>query len=123
MAPMLPRLFFEFFRPTSFVAEDGGGRLVGFLCGFVSQTDSREAYIHFVGVAPGSRGSGLGRSLYERFYAAARERGCSVVRSVTSPVNEGSIAFHAALGFEVAAVAIDYDGPGGHRVRFRRALD
>jgi ribosomal protein S18 acetylase RimI-like enzyme len=120
---MLPRLFFEYFRPTSFVAESViDGRLVGFVCGFVSQTDPREAYVHFAGVDPDSRGSGLGRRLYEEFFAAARERGCSVVRAVTSPANTGSIAFHVALGFEVAAGVRDFDGPGEHRVRLGRSL-
>ena len=37
MRAMLPRLFFEHFRDTSFVAEEDG-EIVGFLCGFLSQT-------------------------------------------------------------------------------------
>lgn len=97
MAAMLPKLFFVHFRDTSFVAEDDG--LAGFLCGFLSQTFDDEAYVHFVGVSPAHRGSGLGRELYERFFAAVAPR--NVVRAVTSPVNEGSVAFHRSLGFEV----------------------
>ncbi len=58
MAPMLPKLFFLHFEGTSFVAEDDEGKLVAFLIGFLSQTDSDEAYIHFVGVAPSERGLG-----------------------------------------------------------------
>jgi hypothetical protein len=34
MRAMLPRLFFEHFRGTSFVAEEDG-EVVGFLCGFL----------------------------------------------------------------------------------------
>ena len=116
MAPMLPKLFFLHFEGTSFVAEREDGQLAGFLVGFVSQTDPDEAYIHFVGVDPEERGSGLGRDLYERFFAVAGEHGCSVVRCVTSPVNEVSVGFHTALGFEVDRVAEDYDGPGEDRV-------
>ena len=52
MAPMLPKLFFLHFEGTSFVAENDDGTLAAFLIGFLSQTDSEEAYIHFVGVAP-----------------------------------------------------------------------
>jgi predicted GNAT superfamily acetyltransferase len=122
MAPMLPKLFFLHFEGTSFVAERDDGQLAGFLVGFVSQTDSREAYIHFVGVDPDERGSGLGRQLYERFFEAARDQGCAVVRCVTSPANEGSLAFHAALGFETDRVAEDYDGPGEDRVLLVRSL-
>jgi len=121
MAPMLPRLFFLHFEGTSFVAEDGDD-LAGFVCGFLSQTDPAEAYIHFVGVAPERRGTGIGRMLYDRFFAEVRARGRSVVRCVTSPVNDVSVAFHEALGFEVDRVAEDYDGPGEDRVLLIRRL-
>jgi ribosomal protein S18 acetylase RimI-like enzyme len=113
MAAMLPKLFFVHFRDTSFVAEDDG-RIVGFLCGFRSQTFDDEGYIHFVGVDPAFRGGGLGRALYERFFEAVAPR--PVVRAVTSPVNERSVAFHRALGFEVERVDEDYDGSGEARV-------
>jgi ribosomal protein S18 acetylase RimI-like enzyme len=113
MAAMLPKLFFIHFRDTSFVAEDDEG-LAGFLCGFRSQTYADEAYIHFVGVDPARRGSGLGRALYERFFAAVAPR--TVVRAVTSPVNERSVAFHQALGFAIDRVDDDYDGRGEARV-------
>jgi ribosomal protein S18 acetylase RimI-like enzyme len=113
MAAMLPKLFFVHFRDTSFAAEEDG-RLAGFLCGFRSQTYEDEAYVHFVGVDPEHRGSGLGRALYERFFAAVAPR--SVVRAVTSPVNERSVAFHLAIGFEVERVDEEYDGRGQARV-------
>ena len=113
MAAMLPKLFFIHFRDTAFVAEDNG-ELAGFLCGFRSQTFQDEAYIHFVGVDPRRRGSGLGRELYERFFEAVRPR--TTVRAVTSPVNERSVAFHRALGFEVERVDESYDGRGESRV-------
>ncbi len=122
MAPMLPKLFFLHFEGTSFVAERADGTIAGFLIGFLSQTSDEEAYVHFVGVAPDLRESGLGRRLYERFFAAAREHGRSVVRCVTSPANETSIAFHRALGFEVERVAEDYDGPGEDRALLVKRL-
>jgi ribosomal protein S18 acetylase RimI-like enzyme len=122
MAPMLPKLFFVHFEGTSFVAEDEEGRLAGFLVGFVSQTDPTEAYVHFVGVSPEHRGSGLGRELYERFFTAVGQDGRTTVRSVTSPANEDSLAFHEALGFERDRVAKDYDGPGEDRVLLVKQL-
>jgi GNAT superfamily N-acetyltransferase len=79
MADKLPRLFFEHFTDTSFAAERDG-QLAGFLVGFVSQSRPGEAYIHFVGVDPAERASGLGRLLYEAFFAAAQARGCVLVR-------------------------------------------
>jgi ribosomal protein S18 acetylase RimI-like enzyme len=113
MAAMLPKLFFVHFHDTSFVAEQEG-ELAGFLCGFRSQTFPDEAYVHFVGVDPALRGSGLGRELYDRFFSAVAPR--TVVRAVTSPVNESSVAFHRALGFEVERIDEDYDGNGQARV-------
>ena len=92
------------------------------LCGFLSQTWLDQAYVHFVGVRPDRRGDGLGRDLYERFFAAAREAGRSFVRCVTSPVNEGSVAFHRRLGFEVEAEVADYDGADEPRVLLRKRL-
>ena len=122
MTPMLPKLFFLHFEGTSFVAEREDGTIAGFLIGFLSQTSDDEAYVHFVGVAPDQRGSGLGRDLYERFFAVASEHGRIVVRCVTSTANEVSVAFHQALGFEIDRVAKDYDGPGEDRVLFVKHL-
>jgi ribosomal protein S18 acetylase RimI-like enzyme len=119
MAAMLPKLFFVHFRDTSFVAEDDDA-LAGFLCGFRSQTYDDEAYIHFVGVDPNRRVAGLGRTLYERFFAAIAPR--TTVRAVTGPVNERSIAFHQAMGFEIERVDENYDGQGQARVLLVKEL-
>jgi ribosomal protein S18 acetylase RimI-like enzyme len=128
---LLPRLFFQHFTDSSFVVESDG-RLIAFLVGFACPTHPDEAYIHFVGVDPDLRGRGIGRMLYERFFAFAAESGRDVVRLVTSPVNKGSIAFHRRMGFavlpgdgEIDGVSVwrDYDGPGEHRVRFQARLD
>src|SRR5690348_13476881 len=122
MAPMLPRLFFIHFESTSFVADREDGTLAGFLIGFLSQTDLETAYVHFVGVAPEERGSGLGRELYERFFDAAGRSGRTAVRCVTAPENADSLAFHDALGFEQEGVAENYDGAGASRVLLAKRL-
>ncbi len=119
MAAMLPKLFFVHFRDTSFVAEDDGA-LAGFLCGFRSQTFDDEAYIHFAGIDPAFRRSGLGRTLYGRFFEAIAPR--TTVRGVTSPVNVRSVAFHQALGFEVERIDPAYDGTGEPRVLLVKQL-
>jgi ribosomal protein S18 acetylase RimI-like enzyme len=130
MSQKLSHVFFSHFATTSFVLE-ADGELVGFLLGFLSQTRPEEAYVHFVGVHPGYRRLGLGRRLYERFLAAARMHDRVWVRSITSPLNQSSIAFHRSMGFEPlrgdlvidgVPVWLDYAGEGGHRVVFRRAV-
>ena len=122
MAPMLPRLFFIHFESTSFVADREDGTLAGFLIGFLSQTDPETAYVHFIGVAPDERGSGLGRELYERFFETAQRSGRTLVRCVTAPENADSLAFHDALGFEQEGVAENYDGAGASRVLLAKRL-
>jgi predicted GNAT superfamily acetyltransferase len=117
----LPRLFLDHFAHTSLIAE-WDGDLAGFLVGFLSPSQPDVAYIHFVGVSPDHRGSGLARRLYMSFFDLARAGGRTVVRAITSPQNEASIAFHQAVGFTVTGPVTDYDGPGTDRVRFERSL-
>ncbi len=130
MTDMLPRLFFKHFRDTSFVIE-AGGAAIAFLIGFASQTDPAQAYAHFLGVHPAHRRRGLASRLYERFFEAARSRGCAVVHALTSPVNRHSIAFHRYLGFSLEPgdrvvdgipVHGDYDGPDEDRVLFVKRI-
>ncbi|MGE5703141.1 MAG: N-acetyltransferase family protein [Clostridia bacterium] len=130
MAGMLPRLFFEHFQPTSFIMEEEG-EIVAFLVGFLSQTNPGEAYIHFVGVHPDKRKSGLGHELYQLFFKEVAQRGCHTVRCITSPVNKGSIQFHTRLGFEMEegdkqvdgiAVTSNHAGEGQDRVTFVKSI-
>jgi ribosomal protein S18 acetylase RimI-like enzyme len=119
--PSLPRLFLQLFYRTSLVADSADGP-DAFLCGILSPSDSDRAYIHFVGVAPAARKRGLGRQLYEEFFLLARADGRSIVSAVTSPVNAGSIAFHASMGFTVTGPVADYHGPGRDLIVFERGL-
>lgn len=131
VAPALPRLFFDHFHDTG-IAVGQGSELAGFLIGFLSQANPTGAYIHFVGVAPAWRRSGVARAMYERFFELAATHGRTTVRCLTSPVNRASIAFHRAMGFELegatgsvggVAVHLDHDGPGEHRVLFVRNVE
>jgi len=131
MSDMLPKLFFVHFQSTSFVAEQYG-KIVGFVTGFVSQTFQNEAYIHFVGVNPNSRKSGIARGLYDKFFAAVSNLGIQTVQCVTSPVNKVSIAFHRSLGFSIkesgklmdgVSIFEGYDGQGEDRVLFYKVLN
>jgi predicted GNAT superfamily acetyltransferase len=121
MVDMLPKLFFVHFRDTSLVAERDG-ELAGFLVGFLSQSEPEAAYVHFAGVDPAERGTGLGRELYERFFAAARAAGRTRVTCVTSTENSRSVAFHTAIGFEPSEPQPGYDGPGEDRIVLTRGL-
>ena len=117
----LPRLFLDHFWASSLVAEDTHG-LAGFLIGFVSPSEPGEAYIHFAGVRPDLRGNGLARLLYETFLRQVAELGCTTLRAITSPGNDGSIRFHRRLGFSVSEPVDGYNGPGRPMVVFRREI-
>jgi ribosomal protein S18 acetylase RimI-like enzyme len=135
MSDMLPRLFFTHFCGTSFVAELDNtildNTIIGFLIGFLSQTHSKEAYIHFVGIHPDFRKQGIGGALYGQFFQTAQEFGRDLIKCVTSPVNKSSIAYHLSMGFEAEPSEtqedsmpyhVDYDGIGEHRVLFVKHL-
>ena len=117
----LPRLFLDHFHRTSLVIDEPAG-LVAFLAGILSPAEPDQAYIHFVGVAPGARRRGLARLLYTEFFAMARAGGGSTVSAVTAPVNTGSISFHCAMGFAVTGPVPGYNGPGHDLMVFTRAL-
>ncbi|RZT15500.1 GNAT family N-acetyltransferase [Fictibacillus sp. BK138] len=130
MSDMLPRLFFDHFKNTSFIAEQDGV-IVGFLIGFLSQSTSNEAYIHFVGVHPKFRKHNIGRKLYNKFFNVVEESGRTIIRCVTSPVNKVSVEYHTKMGFEIqgggkkmqgVSVMENYDGPGEDRILFIKHL-
>lgn len=120
MAHLLPRLFFEHFQPTSFVIEKEN-ELVAFIIGFISQTNPKEAYIHFVGVNPEYRKLGHANRLYDLFIKTVQQLGCSEVHCITTPVNTVSIAFHEAMGFDVQLIK-DYGGEGQDRIVFSKNI-
>ena len=129
LGQLLPRLWLEHFRGTSWLAETDDGRLAGFLVGFVSQDDPSTAYVHMVASDPNRRHQGIGSALYARFFADAREHGAARVTAVTWPGNRASIGFHRAVGFRVddgpgtqplygTPAHVDHDGEGEDRVVF-----
>ncbi|MFF7284596.1 GNAT family N-acetyltransferase [Streptomyces griseorubiginosus] len=97
-------------------AEDG---IRGYLFGFV--TPDRTGYVHLIATRDDTRGTGLGRTLYEAFTAAARNQGAVRLKAITTPANTVSLAFHRSLGFQDRLVE-DYDGPDRPRVVFTRDL-
>lgn len=109
------------FGSTSLVARDqDGSGIQGYLFGFV--TPGGVGYVHLIATRDDARGAGLGRRLYEAFAEVAQAEGATRLKAITSMTNQGSIAFHRRLGFEVE-IAQDYYGPGhGPMVVFRREL-
>ena len=133
MRALLPRLWFQHFTGTSWVAEDADGRLLGFVVAFVSQDDPTTGYVHMIAADPNRRRSGVGRALYEQVFEDLGSRGVRRVKAITWPGNRQSVAFHRAIGFRVddgpgtqnlygTPAYADYDGEGDDRVVFTRDL-
>lgn len=124
-------LLLEHIGDTCLVVEDRD-ELVAFLVGLLSQTHPDEAYVHFMGVHPEYRCRGLGRQLYEHFFALVRQRGRTVVTAETGAFNTQSIAFHRRLGFvcvggdetvDGVTVTRDFHGMGEDVVQLSRRLE
>ena len=106
MRALLPRMWFRHFTATSWVVEDDRGRVLGFLVGFISPDHPDTAYAHMIATNPNHRRRGIGRALYERFFADALSAGARQIQAITSPDNRVSLEFHRHLGFRPD------DGPG-----------
>ncbi|MEJ7748293.1 MAG: GNAT family N-acetyltransferase [Candidatus Limnocylindrales bacterium] len=134
MRQALPRLWLRHFSGTSWLMEDGDGRLTGFLIGFISPDDPGTACIHLAAADPNRRRQGVGRALYDRFARDMASRGVRRIEAITWPGNRVSVRFHAALGFQIedgpgtrpihgTPAFPDYDGDGEDRVMFSRTLE
>ena len=130
---LLPRLWFQHFSGTSWIADDGEGRLAGFIVAFVSADEPTTGYVHMIAADPNRRRAGIGRALYEHVFDDLGARGVRRIVAITWPGNRASIDFHRALGFAVDDGAgteriygtpayADYDGPDDDRVVFIREL-
>jgi GNAT superfamily N-acetyltransferase len=130
LTAMLPKLILNHFCDTSLVIEKQG-QMIGFLIGFMSPALKNEAYVHFMGVHPDFRKKGTGKTLYEHFSDICQANGRTIIRACTSPVNKGSVGFHAKLGFQIESgddvidgipVTRDYNRPGDHKVLFTKII-
>lgn len=131
MTDMLPRLFFKHFQESSFIIKDKE-QVLGFLIGFISQSNPQIAYVHFIGVNPNFRNKHIGRTLYSTFFETVKNKGARQVECVTSPSNISSVNFHKQIGFNMIegdsgneqglSYFKDYDGPNEHRVLLQFSL-
>ncbi|MET0339701.1 MAG: GNAT family N-acetyltransferase [Polyangiales bacterium] len=111
--------FFHELGEYALIAEDDGD-VVGFLLGLVP-AGSSSGYVHLVGIDPNYRRRGVGKRLYQHFHQACQKLGLRQLKAIGMVGHEGSVRFHAALGFEVHEI-VDYAGPGRARMVFTKAL-
>lgn len=106
-----------------------GGLLVATLddlvCGYalVAQVlGSRRAYFVSLGVSPGSRGQGIGRSLAEAGLEFARSNGFDSIKLSVEPSNAAAIALYRSLGFVQVGEDLTFFGADGSRLIMQSAL-
>jgi GNAT superfamily N-acetyltransferase len=122
-----PMFLYEFGNSAYVMKE--GDLVVGYLFGVLSQTET-VAYVHLLSVRRSHQRQGIARRLYEHFINFAIENGFQEIKSITSPNNKISIAFHRRMGMELLGergdegipVIKNYSGPGIHRVIFYKRI-
>ncbi|WEK02368.1 MAG: GNAT family N-acetyltransferase [Candidatus Sphingomonas phytovorans] len=92
----------------SLVAEDGG-KFVG-TAALVRDPLGWSAHVGEIRllVAPGKRGSGIGRDLLEAIYTVAMERGLEKLTAQMTPDQIGSVMLFESLGFRAEALLKDH---------------
>jgi GNAT superfamily N-acetyltransferase len=132
-AQVHPMFFYELGDHALIVEENGV--IIGFLLGFVAYSEVsrnypaspgaglgvKTGYVHLVGIHPEYRRRGVGRLLYKDFIRECILAGCTRMKAITTSGNEGSIRFHAALGWQVTEMD-DYAGYKRKRIVFTRDL-
>lgn len=127
-------LFTKFFKKTSLIIELENNKIIGFLLGFISQDDPRDAYIHLLCVFPQWRNKGLAKALVDEFINILNEKGCSRIYLITSPGNKKAINFYLKMGFKIenkgqeiiingVKTIKNYNGPGEHKLICTKQLD
>jgi GNAT superfamily N-acetyltransferase len=114
-----PIFFYELGEQALVVEEKG--EMIGFLLGFLSPGAVRTGYVHLVGIHPDFRRRGVGRLLYAAFTDSCRSAGVARVKAITTLGNDGSKAFHLAMGWDAKEID-DYAGPGRRRIVFTKNL-
>ena len=100
---LLPRLWLQHFKGTSWIAETDDGRLAGFLVGFVSPDEPTTGYVHMIGSEPNLRLAGLGRSSTTRSSTTSSPSASGGSRRSPGRATGSRSGSTRAIGFEIDA--------------------
>jgi L-2,4-diaminobutyric acid acetyltransferase len=129
------KILLRYFGNSCFIAELRK-RIVGFVLGFISQTDSQKTYFLWqIGVAPFMQGTGTGTRLLEYVEAHVGDLGCERIEVTIDPENISSQKLFEKMEFrniskrEGKTVKVngnlavkDYYKPGRHFMLYEKKL-
>ena len=92
-------------KHTIYIAETENGEVVGYAFAWVLYTRNHATYVDFdcfyiddICVLKSYRRNGIGRMLFERCKAAAREKNCKMIELGVWEFNQDAIAFYETCG-------------------------
>jgi GNAT superfamily N-acetyltransferase len=104
------RWWFRHAAGSSWVAEDEGGALIGFVLAQPSGDDPSVGLVQAIAVDPNARRRGVGRALIEQVAEDVRQRGGGRLETVSWPGDPIATRFLRSVGFGPE------DGPGTMRL-------
>jgi ribosomal protein S18 acetylase RimI-like enzyme len=130
---LVGRSWFRHWGSTSWLAQDPGGAVIGFLLGQHSRDVPDEGVLHLVAVHPSHRRHGIGRALVNAFVNDAADTGATRITAVAWPGEPIALAFFRGIGFRAddgpgtqnlfgTPAYPDYEGGGEDRVVLNRPL-
>jgi ribosomal protein S18 acetylase RimI-like enzyme len=86
-----------FFRPASYAAFEGGGRLCGI--SLASLVSPHCGHITQLCVSASVRGTGIGHALLRQSLITLRDMGCHAASLTVTSANEGAVALYERMGY------------------------
>jgi ribosomal protein S18 acetylase RimI-like enzyme len=90
--------FYRFFKDTCWVAFFND-ELIGFVLGFIDQTNKEHGYMNYLFVKSEYRRRGVGARLIRAFELSAQEKGCKLISLLTGKIE--NINYYRSQGFYV----------------------
>lgn len=122
----------RYFGNSFFVAKKGD-RLIGFVWGFISQTNREIFFLWQIGVAKDFRGKNTAQQLIRRLMDFAGENGCKKIHATVETGNIASWKMFEKMGFQNVSegntivehgkkALVNYYGSGTHQILYEYKL-
>jgi len=93
------KIMLRHFNNSCFVVEEEK-KIVGFVLGFVSQTDMKTYFLWQIGIKLSHQGRGIGKKLLTLIEEDIRKLGCVRIEVTVDPVNTASQSLFEKMGYK-----------------------